>query len=324
MNNYWQQNHKNPDIWYYIRDGKKVVSDWIEDNGHWYFLDNKGIMKTGWFQEGKYYYYLSPEKTKENPKGSMVTGWIKVDNKWYYLSPERTNKNPKGSMVTGWLKYKNRWCYLMPYYETKNKLSLGQALTSCTKTIDGKSYTFDSNGYWQVITLSQLKALGWVNAEKVIDDLNLCLTMFNIDTPTRYCHFISQCAHESAWGKYTKELDNGLAYEGRTDLGNTRSGDGPKFKGAGYIQLTGRANYQAFSDYIDNPNVMNGVEYVALFYPWLSAGFWWERNKMNNLCDRGGTCQQVSGKVNAGNTKVKVKSLAQREKCYAKCCSILK
>lgn len=327
MSEYWSQDEKDKNKWYYIKDNRRIKSDWVQDNGYWYYLDKNGLMKTGWFEEGKYFYYLSPERTDNNPKGSMVTGWIKVNNKWYYLSPTKTSKNPTGSMITGWLKYKDRWCYLMPYYETANGLSLGQALTNCTKTINGTSYTFDSNGYWEVITLNQLQSLGWLNAANVIDDLNHCLSLFNIDTPTRYLHFISQCAHESGWGQFTKELANGNAYEGRKDLGNIYSGDGPKFKGAGYIQLTGRSNYQLFSNYIGDKNVMNGVSYVAEKYPWLSAGFWWENNKMNNLCDRGATCQQVSAKVNTGNAsspKNKINGLADREKCYSKCCSILK
>ena len=54
--------------------------------------------------------------------------------------------------------------------------------------------------------------------------------------------------HESGGGRRMEEL-LGWAYEGRSDLGNTQPGDGPKYKGAGYIQLTGRYNYQKFSDH---------------------------------------------------------------------------
>ena len=71
-----------------------------------------------------------------------------------------------------------------------------------------------------------------------------------------------------------KELASGSAYEGRKDLGNKHSGDGPRYKGAGVIQLTGRSNYQAFSDFIQDPKVMDGVDYVSMTYPFSSAGFW--------------------------------------------------
>jgi predicted chitinase len=46
-------------------------------------------------------------------------------------------------------------------------------------------------------------------------------------------------------------------------LGSAQKGDGPKYKGVSYIQLTGRSNYQAFSDYIKDPKVMEGVKYVS-------------------------------------------------------------
>ena len=65
-------------------------------------------------------------------------------------------------------------------------------------------------------------------------------------SPLERAHFLAQCAHESGGFIYREELASGAAYEGRRDLGNTQSGDGVRFKGRGYIQLTGRANYTKF------------------------------------------------------------------------------
>lgn len=131
-------------------------------------------------------------------------------------------------------------------------------------------------------------------------DLNHCLILYQINTPKRIDHFLSQIAHESGGLRWLKELDDGSYLEGRSDLGNVHPGDGSKYKGAGVIQLTGRSNYQAFSDAIGDPKVMEGCDYVAKTYPFTSAGFWWNNNNMNELCDRGATVEEVTRRVNGG------------------------
>ncbi|MGL5881253.1 MAG: glycoside hydrolase family 19 protein, partial [Xenococcaceae cyanobacterium] len=133
-----------------------------------------------------------------------------------------------------------------------------------------------------------------------LKDLNNCLNQFQINTPPRMRHFLSQTAHESGGLKWLKELADGRAYQGRKDLGNIHPGDGPKYKGAGVIQLTGRSNYQAFANFIKDSRVMEGVDYVSKTYPFSSAGFWWHNNKMNTLCDKGASVEQVTRRVNGG------------------------
>ncbi|MDA9429929.1 LysM domain-containing protein [Enterococcus mundtii] len=86
------------------------------------------------------------------------------------------------------------------------------------------------------ITRSQLEAIGWSNfSEQIINDLNQCINVYRITELNPLQHFISQCNHESGCGKWRIELASGEAYEGRSDLGNVFSGDGRKFKGAGFI-----------------------------------------------------------------------------------------
>ena len=63
---------------------------------------------------------------------------------------------------------------------------------------------------------------------------------------TEAAQFLSQMAHESDRFQAMEEYASGAKYEGRADLGNTQKGDGVRFKGRGYIQLTGRANYRTF------------------------------------------------------------------------------
>jgi len=87
---------------------------------------------------------------------------------------------------------------------------------------------------------------------------------------------------------------------------------------ASISQLTGRYNYQAFSDFIHDPNVMNGVDYVSTTYPFSSAGFWWHNNEMNALCDRGASVEAVTTRVNGGTN-----GLADREAYYQKACQVI-
>lgn len=143
-------------------------------------------------------------------------------------------------------------------------------------------------------------------------DLNSCLVRFNISTPQRLRHFMSQIAHESGGLTWLKEIANGQAYEGRRDLGNNQPGDGRRYKGGGCLQVTGRANYQALCNYLNDPRVMEGANYIAETLPFTSAGHWWMKNKMNALCDLGATVEQVTRRVNGG-----VNGLADRKFYYA-------
>lgn len=151
-----------------------------------------------------------------------------------------------------------------------------------------------------------------------IDELNLCLAKYEITTPQRIRHFLSQTAHESGGGRYKKELASGAAYEFREDLQNDEVGDGPKYKGAGYIQLTGKYNYSRLSAYLDDPQVMNGVDYVAENYPFTSAGYWWMDNRMNEFIDDGADVIAVTKRVNGGTI-----GLADRQQYYDTCLEVI-
>lgn len=175
----------------------------------------------------------------------------------------------------------------------------------------------------QLVSKSQL-AFIWGCSENDIkdsevDEMNSGLNLFQINTTLRIRHFLAQISHESGGGRYKKELASGSDYEGRSDLGNTHPGDGPKYKGAGYIQMTGRSNYQAFANYIKDPKVMDGVSYVAQKYPMTSAGFWWHNADMNALCDSNPTVEQVTRRVNGGYN-----GLEERKMYFGRCCEVIK
>lgn len=112
-----------------------------------------------------------------------------------------------------------------------------------------------------------------------------------IDTELRLCHFLAQLAHESAHFRRTLEFASGEAYEGRKDLGNTRKGDGKRYRGRGLIQTTGRANYREATADIQTieasaPNFEAEPTKLEEF-PWalLSAISYWRRRNINRYAD---------------------------------------
>jgi predicted chitinase len=151
-----------------------------------------------------------------------------------------------------------------------------------------------------------------------IKELNSCLQRFDIDNHSRLCHFLSQTAHETGGGRWLEELASGSAYEGREDLGNTNPGDGKRYKGAGWIQLTGRYNYRRFANFMKDERIMDGADYVVANYPASSAGFWWINNKMNELCDQKPSVKEVTLRVNGG-----VNGLADRQAYFRRCLDVI-
>ena len=129
---------------------------------------------------------------------------------------------------------------------------------------------------------------------------------------------MAQLAHESAHFQVTREFASGEAYEGRKDLGNTQKGDGPRYRGRGLIQTTGRANYRdattavrklnsSAPDFEANP--------VALEeFPWaLLAGIiYWQSRKINSAADRDDVVR-VTKLINGGD-----RGLAERKEYLRK------
>ena len=121
--------------------------------------------------------------------------------------------------------------------------------------------------------------------------------------------------HETANFIYMKEIASGEAYEFRSDLGNTQPGDGVKYKGAGVLQLSGKYNYERLSKGINDPRVMEGVDYVSNTYPFTSAKIWIEENDLLNVCKTKGfeaCCVRINGGHNGYNDRVTKYRVCQR------------
>lgn len=156
---------------------------------------------------------------------------------------------------------------------------------------------------------------------------------FGINTPLRLAHFLAQCGHESGGFKivnenlnYSAKGLNGIfkkyfptmqlaeayqrnpqkiankVYSSRMGNGPEASGDGYKFRGRGYIQLTGRDNYTAFGKAI-NEDIPSNPDLVATKYPLASAAWFFTKNGLHKMADQGATDQvvtQITKRVNGG------------------------
>ena len=125
---------------------------------------------------------------------------------------------------------------------------------------------------------------------ELMNDFARCVQDCDMDE-LEMVYFLGQCGHESCGLRYPVEIHDGSNYEGRSDLGNTEPGDGVKFAGTGWIQVTGRYNHQSFANAIGDPKVMEiGKTYTSEKYPWSISGHWWKKNGMKQLCQEHKAC----------------------------------
>jgi len=168
--------------------------------------------------------------------------------------------------------------------------------------------------------------------DAVISQIPDTAEKFNITNPLRLAHFLSQCGHESGgfkavsenlnysakglvgtFGKYFNsttaaqyerkpEMIASRVYGGRMGNGDEASKEGYKFRGRGYIQLTGKSNYTNFAKFIGEDTIAN-PDLVATKYPLASAAFFFDSNKLWSICDKGAdtaTVTAVTKRVNGG------------------------
>jgi len=151
--------------------------------------------------------------------------------------------------------------------------------------------------------------------DKLLPGINEALVKFQINTPLRISHFLAQLLHESGnLLRTTENLNYGApgllstfrkyftveqatqyarkpekiaarVYANRMENGDEATGDGWKYRGRGYIQLTGKSNYKALTeslnvDFVANPDLVATPQYAAL-----SAGWYWNSRGINKLAD---------------------------------------
>lgn len=114
---------------------------------------------------------------------------------------------------------------------------------------------------------------------------------FDINTKKRAAAWLGNVAKESGELYYTEEIASGAAYEGRADLGNTVPGDGVRFKGRGYIQITGRHNYTRVAKELKIPCLARPDLLEQMPHRWTTAGYYWKfmspRGDLNLIADGG-------------------------------------
>lgn len=189
-----------------------------------------------------------------------------------------------------------------------------------------------------------IEPLGRVLPATVYAELPKVIALYGINTSLRLAHFLSQSAHESSgftkkienlnysaqglantWpGRYAinpkaalktpNDIANNIqrnaeaiannTYANRNGNGPVTSGDGWRYRGRGYIQLTGRSNYTAFTKSIGEDCVTN-PDLVAVNYPLVSAAWFFSSNGLNSVADAGDTMNTVmrlTKLINGGTT----------------------
>jgi len=169
--------------------------------------------------------------------------------------------------------------------------------------------------------------------DKVLSQIPDTAAKFEINTPLRLAHFLAQCGHESGQFRVVNENLNysakgllgifkkyfpteekaklyerkpekiaNLVYASRMGNGSESSGDGYKYRGRGYIQLTGKDNYTAFGKAIGE-NIQATPDLVSTNYPLLSAAWFFNKNGLHKLADKGETPEvvtMITKRVNGG------------------------
>ena len=219
-------------------------------------------------------------------------------------------------------------------WQSKNGLTPDGIITSENKSWDLIFGTTSTSNSVSNVTIPptdfKLEKLKVHIPDSVIAQIPETAAKFNITNTLRLAHFLAQCGHESGnfkavtenlnysadglkkiFGKYfpgdassyarNPEKIANRVYGGRMGNGDETTGDGFKFRGRGALQLTGKANYEAFSKFLNKPEIMTNPDLVATEYAFESALYFFEKNKIWAMCDKGVTKETILAVTKAIN-----------------------
>jgi putative chitinase len=164
--------------------------------------------------------------------------------------------------------------------------------------MEHKMFTLTSEDLGKIINRNVYKP----KQDDMVDALNNGMVEGEVTTALRAAMFLAQVLHETGSFKWFTELGNDgyfAKYNGRKDLGNTQPNDGPRFRGRGFIQITGRANYTIAAKAL-GLDLVNHPEIAADLTPGARiAGWYWKTRNLNVPADAG-DIKRVTKLINGG------------------------
>lgn len=290
-------------------------------HGELCFRHIQGNAVLSFFDEGRYCQTLltlpSPEGDWSQAK-MLDYAWGDSTPQLYggYISPTSRLNEPDGMKlwVSQWNTATND-----PY----RVLAFSATLPALGPIVDEPTATTEyHNPVASVLSEAMLGGLSPQRYDELAPAVAACLRDCGCTTVDRIAMWCAQVGHESGGLRYMQEIADGSAYEGRADLGNNQPGDGPRFKGHGPLQITGRYNHATCSEwayrrglvptptfFVDNPEQLASDRYGFIGVTW----YWTTQRPMTEAADAR-DLERATRLINGG-----LNGLDDRRKRYENC-----
>lgn len=189
---------------------------------------------------------------------------------------------------------------VMDKFNCNTKLRLCHLLSQCAHESGKFTVVKENLNYGEDRLLEIFKHDFDANHDKVLSDAEKAKAKVLAHKPEQIANFV---------------------YANQNGNGNELSGDGYKYSGRGFIQLTGRVNYGAFDKFVDE-DILSSPGLVATKYPLMSAAFFFNNNGLWSICDKGSdvaTITSLTKRINGGTN-----GLEERKMYFNKYWSLLK